>query len=209
MVSNSILRKNAREQLGSSIFNGVWLTVLLMCLIQSVIMAAASSFFILSFLVVGILEYGMVNVYLKRIRTAQPIEFNDMFKGFTDGIGENIILGFMIQIFIFLWTLLFIIPGFVKSYSYSMAFYIRYDNPGKSWNDCITESREMMDGYKMQLFLLDLSFIGWALLCVLTCGIGVLFLAPYISMSRANFYEALKASKTPYVPPVDNDAQTV
>lgn len=88
---------------------------------------------------------------------------------------------------------LLIIPGIVKSYSYALTPYILKDHPELKFNAAIEESMRMMNGYKMKLFLLDLSFIGWALLTILTFGIGVLFLEPYVSASRAAFYEDLKA----------------
>ena len=100
------------------------------------------------------------------------------------------------SIFTFLWSLLFIIPGIVKSYAYSQAYYIYYDTyqttgqtPG--YLDTITASRRIMDGHKGQLFWLDLSFIGWHLLAVLTLGIGYLWLSPYIAATKAAFYEEL------------------
>ena len=97
------------------------------------------------------------------------------------------------NIYIILWTLLLIIPGIVKSYSYAMSEYILYDNPNIGADDAIKRSMEMMKGKKLKLFLLDLSFIGWFILAMLTFGIGLLLLVPYLYTARAAFYEDLKA----------------
>lgn len=104
------------------------------------------------------------------------------------------------------WTLLLIIPGIVKSYSYAMAFYIKQEH-GKNIEaiDAISESRRMMDGYKWQLFCLDFSFLGWYILGILCLGVGVLFVTPYHEVARANFFEALKAERSAPVEPAKTD----
>lgn len=92
----------------------------------------------------------------------------------------------------FLWSLLFFIPGIVKGYSYSMSVYILAENKGKSALECINESKKLTQGHKMELFLLDLSFIGWFLLGVLTLGIGFIWIEPYRQATIANAYQSLK-----------------
>ena len=101
----------------------------------------------------------------------------------------------MKNIFITLWTLLFIIPGLVKCYSYALTGYIRHDRPELNFSQTITESRRLMNGHKLDLFLLDLSFIGWYLLGSLCCGIGTIFVVPYHQLSRTLFYEAIIRSQ--------------
>jgi uncharacterized membrane protein len=88
--------------------------------------------------------------------------------------------------------LLLVIPGIVAAYRYSMSFYILSDNPQLSAQEAMNESKRMMNGYKGKLFCLHFSFIGWSILCVLTIGIGFLWLVPYMQASIANFYENLK-----------------
>jgi uncharacterized membrane protein len=107
-----------------------------------------------------------------------------------------IVICVLITIFQSLWTLLFVIPGIIKGYSYSQSYTIYYDtyhHTGEQlgYLDSITASRRLMNGHKMQLFLLDLSFIGWHILCILTAGIGYLWLTPYIAASHAAFYDSL------------------
>ena len=97
--------------------------------------------------------------------------------------------GFLVSVS---WFLLFIIPGIIKAYAYAMTYYISYDNPELSAEECINRSMKMMYGHKLDLFLLDLSFIGWILLSILTLGVGMLWVTPYMYTSRAKFYEELK-----------------
>ena len=99
---------------------------------------------------------------------------------------------FMMQLFIFLWSLLFIIPGIVKSFSYAMTPFILMDHPEMEWKEAITESRRLMDGHKGDLFVLYLSFIPWLLLTCLTMGILLIYVTPYMQMTVANFYRGLK-----------------
>ena len=86
------------------------------------------------------------------------------------------------RVYTFLWTLLLVIPGIMKSYSYAMTLFILKDYPELQYNAAKEKSMAMMSGHKMKMFLLDLSFIGWAILCCFTLGIGFLFLAPYVCL---------------------------
>lgn len=94
-------------------------------------------------------------------------------------------------IYIFLWSLLLIIPGIIKHYSYAMTEFILLDNPELDADSAIHKSRMLMQNHKWDLFCLDLSFIGWFILCILTCGIGFLWLSPYVKMTHAAFYDQL------------------
>jgi len=100
----------------------------------------------------------------------------------------------LMMLYIALWTLLLFIPGIIKSYSYAMTYYILVERPELSANQAIDESRRLMKGHKFDLFYLDLSFIGWILLSMLTCGIGLLWVMPYWVTARAAFWEDIKAN---------------
>lgn len=107
------------------------------------------------------------------------------------------LVALLTEIFATLWSLLFIIPGIIKSMAYSQAIFIYKDevtagndNPG--FLDCITKSREMMNGHKAELFMLKLSFIGWFILSMFTAGIGLIWLIPYYYGTMVNYYERLK-----------------
>ena len=127
--------------------------------------------------------------FLSLIRFEGP-KISDIFAIFKAGktYFKLILNTILTGIFVLLWTLLLIIPGIIKSISYSQSYYLLKDHPEYSALEAITESKKRMNGYKGKYFLLNLSFIGWGLLCILTLGIGFLWLAPYMSASQATFY---------------------
>ncbi|MBQ7624030.1 MAG: DUF975 family protein [Clostridia bacterium] len=122
------------------------------------------------------------------------MKIEDLFKGFTGDFSQTFLIGLMTSVFVFLWSLLFVIPGIIKKYSYSMAYFIKADNPDYDWRKCIDASKAMMQGHKWDLFVLELSFIGWIIISYLLFGVGFLWLAPYMQASRAQFYESIKSS---------------
>lgn len=196
MSENKRLRAKARANLGGGIFQNMWLLTLVAILVYSVIMGAASYTIIGAILLGGPLEYGLSRIMVSTARGKKEVDFAVLFDGFKDDFGGTVLLGLLKSIFIFLWTLLLIIPGIVKSYSYAMSTYIQQDAENKDWKACIDKSRKMMDGYKMKLFLLDLSFIGWYIVGALCFGVGVLFVMPYHYQARTEFYEELKGAET-------------
>lgn len=98
---------------------------------------------------------------------------------------------FMMTLFIGLWTLLFIIPGVVKALEYSQTMHIQSKNPTMGWKECMEKSKKMMDGHKMELFLLELSFIGWFILGAFTFGILYIWIVPYYELTLVNYHHAL------------------
>jgi len=148
---------------------------------------------LVAIVVAGPFALGFTGYFLRRVR-GEPIHLSNIFEGFYH-ILPSFLLTFLSGLFIGLWCLLLIVPGIIKALAYSMAFYIMRDNPAIEPLDAISKSQKMMKGYKWKLFCLQLSFIGWALLCALTLGIGSFWLYPYMSMSMANFYENLKQSQ--------------
>ena len=91
------------------------------------------------------------------------MELAEIFEGFKADFVGNFLLGFLQSLFIALWSMLFVIPGIVKQYSWSMAYYVKIDHPDYDWRACLDESKRITMGHKGELFLLDLSFIGWAI----------------------------------------------
>lgn len=194
MSSRPELRAKARQRLGGGIFSNNWLLALLAIVIVDAIMSAVSFTGIGVLILVGPLYFGLAAFFLSLARGKEQGDLGDLFKGFTEGgFVRLLLLGLLQEVFIILWTLLFIIPGIVKGYSYSQAIYLAYDHPDWDWKQCIDESRRIMKGHKWQLFVLDLSFIGWIIVGILACGIGTLWVAPYMSATRAEFYEELTA----------------
>lgn len=138
------------------------------------------------------LTWGYQTLFLGAVRGGEATA-KDMFEGYNKELFSRVLTTTLLYyVYVFLWSLLLLIPGCIKAYSYAMTPYILKDNPEMKNNAAIEESMRMMDGHKLELFLLDLSFIGWALLSILTCCIGFLWLTPYMNMARVNFYEDLK-----------------
>lgn len=135
------------------------------------------------------LAYGFTIMLLNVVR-GRDVELNTLGEGFKD---YGRILGTMLlsSVYQFLWMLLLIIPGVIKGYSYALTPYLLKDHPELKFNAAIEESMRLMSGNKMHLFLLDLSFIGWFLLGLITFGIAFLWITPYWNTARAAFYEDL------------------
>ena len=196
MTSANELRRRAREALGGNIFKSPWLYALVVVIIATAITSIGSLVPLASLLLIGPVAVASCAYFLNRAR--RKIEYDNLeilFDGVKSDIGESIVTGILVSVFTFLWTLLFIIPGIVKAYAYSMTYYIRLDHPEYTPSQAITESRRLMDGNKMRLFYLHLSFIGWIIVGCLTFGIGLLWVAPYMSAATAEFYQALVSGK--------------
>ena len=152
--------------------------------------------------IVPALLLGFCKVFLRLADGIVP-QVADLFSSFSD-FWSGFKVTFLTTLFAFLWSLLLIIPGYIKVFSYSMAYYILAENPGMPARECITRSKEMMNGHKMELFILSLSFIGWMLLGAVTLGIGYLWILPYMQMSMVNFYNRIKPT-----PVVDAAAEEI
>lgn len=138
----------------------------------------------------GPLALGLAEVALNVVRR-NDVKVEQTFSGFKS-FGKAFCLYVINGVFVFLWSLLFIIPGIIKSLSYSMSYYVMLDNPELSANEARKKSMEIMDGNKWRLFCLNLSFIGWMLLSILTLGILFFWTKPYFQTAQAEFYESIK-----------------
>ena len=187
LKSNEELRAESREFL-----SGFWGRSVLTHFIYLILLGAASGLAGIGNLIVGgPMDLGLATYFLSLKRKGDA-KIEDLFKGFSV-FESSVILYLVRMVFVLLWSLLLIIPGIVSALGYSMAIYILHDTPGLSGMEALARSKEMMDGYKGKLFGLYLSFIGWAILCAFTLGVGYLWLAPYIKATEASFYENLKA----------------
>lgn len=179
----------------------------------------------------GKLGYAVFNLKLVDNKDAA---FSDLFSQF-DRLGDGFCMNFLTGLFTFLWSLLFVIPGIVKSFSYAMTPYILAEHPEMTVTEAITESRHVMDGNKWRLFCLSFSFIGWSLLCaaptlialavisgyavatgnlavflwMIPCSIpsfiGSLFLMPYQEAAYAAFYRDISETTPVTLTPVERD----
>lgn len=190
MPRNKEIRRAARYAL-----KGHWTPAVLTTLVYSLICGAAGSIPLAGLLVVCPLSFGFMLCFLRLVRGEDCSEMvGDQFNIFSK-YGRYLGVSLLYTLYVLLWTLLLIIPGIIKSYSYAMTPYVVHDHPEMDADDCIHESRMMMKGNKWKLFCMDLSFIGWAILCLFTLGIGLLWLQPYIEASHSKFYEELKARR--------------
>lgn len=135
-------------------------------------------------MVIGV---GMT-LYALRVSRGEAAGVGDLFDGF--GFFFRIVwLQFLMGLFVFLWSLLFFIPGIIAAYSYSMAIYLLLDHPDWRVRDCLRESKRMMQGHKWEFFVLELSFIGWSLLTIIP--VVRIYVTPYVQLTRAEFYNRL------------------
>lgn len=184
-MNRAELKKRAKQSL-----SGNWGAAILGCVIYMVVISFLSSIGIGAF-VAGLIALGYIALHLAIIR-GDTVSFDNCISAITENIGTKFVSTLLMSLFTFLWSLLFVIPGIVKSYSYAMTPYILLDRPELSATEAIKESERMMKGHKMELFILDLSFIGWILLTPLTCGILALYVEPYMMTTKAAFYLELK-----------------
>jgi uncharacterized membrane protein len=139
----------------------------------------------------GPLLVGLI-YYLSSIRKGDKPVYNTLLDGFKEPLTSSIITYILQGIFVFLWSLLFFIPGIIKFYSYSMSLYIVADNPQIAATEAITQSRQMMDGHKMELFMLHFSYILWYLLGAITFGLALIYITPFVKAAELEFYLELK-----------------
>lgn len=147
---------------------------------------------LLKIFVFGPLSVGGCRFFMEN--TGRPAEIDRLTFAFKSGhYGKIVLTLFLKNLFTALWTLLFIVPGIIKAYEYRMIPYLLADCPQMTREDAFRISKEMMYGQKMEAFLLDLSFIGWELLSLITCGIvGIFYVSPYINATNAELFLAIR-----------------
>ncbi len=190
MAPSSVYRQRARATL-VSVFSSEWIYGVLVSLVYSLFMGISATVIlaILVFILSGAVSVGYCKYFLERSR--RNIAHDNIgvcLDGFHGDIAPNIVTGLLVFLYTFLWSLLFIIPGIIKSYSYSMAYYVRCDNPNYTATQAIQESQRIMQGNKMRLFCLQLSFIGWFIVGALCFGVGTLWVSAYYKAAEAEFY---------------------
>ena len=141
------------------------------------------------FLLGGVLQLGYARFLLKQ-HDGKALDFNDLFSQF-DRFGTGFAQNFLRTLYTFLWSLLLIVPGIIAALSYAMTPFILEEHPELTASEAIARSKTLMDGHKMDLFILNLTFLGWDILCALTANIGNLFLNPYKNAAYAVFYREI------------------
>lgn len=156
------------------------------------LIAIALSVFVFNPLTIGCRRFFLVNL-------ENEAQYREMKIGFEVNYWNVVKVTFLQNLFIFLWSLLFIIPGIIKAYEYRMIPYLLAENPNMTSEEAFAESKRLMTGNKWDTFVLDLSFIGWHLLAILTCGIlEIFYVAPYVNMTDAALFQTLKYGTPSY-----------
>jgi len=206
-TKNAVLMRMARESLkgkwGLAIVGGIVFGIFEVILNFIPYIGPIANLIIAGPLILG---YIIFNLSLSRNQNAK---IEQIFQGFNRfKIALEAFL--TIVIFTFLWTLLFIVPGIIAGLSYRMTFYIIADDNSISASEAIEKSKKMMMGYKGKLFLMFLTFAGLGLLCLLTLGIGFIWLFPYASISVAKFYDDIKGNQlVTQKPSVENELKAI
>ncbi len=174
------------EAFFASIPGYIWTIVGVVVLIGAIIGIA------MSILVSNVITVGCNRYFIENRDHKTGI--GQVFYAFKNGrYGTTVLIMFMKNLYIFLWSLLFVIPGIVKSYSYALVPYILAENTDLDRERVLKMSRDMMRGHKWEFFVLQLSFIGWNLLSALTAGIlSIFYVNPYMQATFAEFYSAVK-----------------
>ena len=196
-VPNKELMAQARGRLANK-WGVMGLTLLIYMLIAiGIQFLPTAALIVVSFAVSGPLQIGLLSLCLSVSRGGDA-EIDRIFQWFKNGNSywRAFWLTILLQVYILLWMLLLIVPGFIAIYSYTLAPYILNDNPDMTPNQAIARSKKLMYGHRWRLACLQGRFIGWWLLCILTVGIGSLWLVPYYQVSVSRFYDDLLANGT-------------
>lgn len=166
------------------------------------LVSLALTIFVFNPLVLGVNRFFVKNFD----ENAELSEVAYVFK--SGNYGNAVGCYLLMDLFVGLWTLLFIVPGIIKAYEYRMVPYLLSENPGMTWTEAKDRSKAMMDGNKWDAFVLDLSFIGWDLLSILTCGIlSIVMVNPYKFSTKANLYRVLSGKPQPIDYSMQGDSQ--
>ena len=154
-------------------------------------------------LLLAVLSAGCT-IYHLGVRSGQEMGYSSLFDGFSF-VGKVILLQIIIFIYTFLWSMLFIIPGIIAGYRYRFALYNLCENPEMGVMEAIAMSSAQTRGHKMDLFVLDLTFIGWSMVCTLTLGVASIWVSPYIFQTDLGYFQQIKQMKgIGYFPPQDS-----
>ena len=153
---------------------------------------------IVQFVIGGPVRLGYATHLLKQ-HDGEKTEINDLFCQF-HRFGDGFCLYLLTILFTFLWALLLIVPGIIATYNYAMAPFIMSENENMTASEALRASKDLMKGHRWQLLCLEVSFIGWNLVSILTLGVGALFLNPYMNTARAAFYREISGTNVQAIP---------
>ena len=199
MISRKWLKENANNQLKNNwgLAIGAIIVSMLISLIPEILIyinpeSATIEILvqIISLIIAGPIAIGQCKLFINLSNNENP-KFSDVWFGFGNilkALGVTLLIGIAVSI----GTIFFIIPGIIISFMYSQVYYIMAEHPEMSVLEILKESSKIMKGLKMELFILELSFIGWIILTTITFGIAGLYVLPYYSATLSNFYLTIK-----------------
>jgi len=199
MILRSELKQNAKNQLKNNWFLAIGIIIVcqliayipnLLLLISDNLLFATIIIPIIILVITALLSIGQCKFFINLANKSNP-KFSDLRYGLNNilrAIGVTLLVG----VIVFIGILLFIIPGIILAYMYSQVYYIMAENPDMNVLDVLKESSRIMNGRKFEIFVLQLSFIGWIILTVITFGIAGLYVFPYYNVTLTNFYLNIK-----------------
>ena len=187
-MSRVELKSAAKEQIKGQI-GTLFVIMLIVAVISGAINLIPGVGSVASFVLSAAFSLSFAFILLGLANGVAP-EVKDVFKGFND-LWSAIKAIFFVGLFTALWSLLLYIPGIIKAFSYGMTFHILRDHPEMTATEAMKRSQKMMKGHKWQLFCLYFSYIGWFLLCSLTCGLLTFMVMPYMLQANTEFYRHL------------------
>ncbi|MFH0767875.1 MAG: DUF975 family protein [Bacillota bacterium] len=148
-------------------------------------------FSVIAFLIGAIILYATTKLFIQTAQNETPVIEDILLVGMKENPMRSIALQFLITLFVVLWTILLIIPGIVKAYAYSMSFYLLHRKPELNASEAIDRSKELTRGYKMDLFILDLSYLGWYFIGLFTLGILWFWIYPKHITARTLYFNEI------------------
>lgn len=194
MMNNAEIRTEAREHL-----TGRWNQLALVWLIYFALLGGSAGglgFLIpglsslISILVGGPFLLGIIAIFMK-VYHHEDFVIDEVFDGFKE-FNRALVAYLLIALYTLLWSLLFIVPGIIASIGYSQVFYIMAEDKNIKADEALRKSKTMMRGHKNEFCMLQVSFMGWGLLCILTLGIGFLWLYSYMQTANLIFFQRIK-----------------
>ncbi len=190
-MDRKLLKDNAKAQIKGHI-GVLFLVTLVVAVVSYAVQLIPGVGSFVSLLVAPTLTLATSIIYLNLTDGINP-EVKELFNHF-DKFWPAFKVNFLTSLFTVLWSLLLVVPGIIKAFAYSQAMYILAENPTIGAREALKQSEDMMRGHKMELFVLSLSFIGWYLLSVITFGIALIWVGPYVNATMASYYKYLKTT---------------
>lgn len=202
------MKEHAKKQIEGKIFTllAIYIIIMAASMVISFVLGPISG--IATLLVTGSVVLAEAFIYLGITKKSRMPKVEDLLIGFKgDNFLRAMIAYLRYEVFVFLWSLLFIVPGIIKSISYSQMFYFMAEDDKLEAGDAQRKSMEIMEGHKLEYFTLQLSFIPWHLLGIITFGIAYVWVAPYIETTMAEYHVRLTGGNKPASKPAAKAAK--